>query len=109
MAFTVGEAARLERSLLTEGVAEAADADSLIKSASAWFIGHKSGGRTTLDSETFAFLCETIRFPRDATVRALAAGALRVLEREGSSHPHRAGFAARFAAKRVRAICGTAP
>ncbi len=108
MAFTVGEAVRLEKSLVIDGAAECADPETIIRQANAWF-NAQPRRREVLDAETFAFLCEVIRFPPDTTARALAVGALRVAERDGRSHPHRAAFAARFAAQRIRALGGRAP
>ena len=108
MAFTVGEAVRLEKSLVVDGAAESADSEAIIRAANAWF-GSQSQRRDVLDPETFAFLCEVIRFPSDATARALAVGALRVAKRDAHSHPHRAAFAAKFAAQRIRALSGKAP
>src|SRR5262249_53178037 len=108
MAFTVGEAVRLEKSLVIDGAAECADPEAIIREANAWF-NAQPRRRAILDAETFAFLCEVIRFPPGATARALAVGALRVAERDAHSHPHRAAFAAKFAAQRIRALGGRAP
>ncbi len=103
MALTVGEVEKLDEKIRDSGQLALKSLDKFLADINTWFDFQVSQSRV-LGRQSFAYLREEIRTPRDRVTLVTAVGTLELVREYSESSPDRARFVARFGIRRLAAM-----